>query len=279
VVFGCLGSALVGILHHGRLPDYEVAVLVVVGGPQYRAGSHRQFVSTARALAAVGYPVLRFDYRGMGDSDGEYAGFKHISDDIRSAIDVLLAVCKPRCGVVLLGLCDAASAALMYCCTDSRVAGLILMNPWVRSEQSQAEVVVKRYYARRLMQADFWRKLVAGKFDFHDSMRSFLGSVATAARRSPDEKEAGFVDAMLSGFGRFCGPVLIVLSGRDLTADEFRARCRSEAAWRCGLAREGVEVVEMKGADHTFSQAGHLEEFNGHCRQWLSRLFDGTSCR
>ena len=41
-------------------------VLIAVGGPQYRLGCHRQFLLLARALAKAGYPVMRFDYRGMG---------------------------------------------------------------------------------------------------------------------------------------------------------------------------------------------------------------------
>ena len=48
----------------------------MVGGPQYRVGSHRQFTLMARAFAAAGYPVLRFDYRGIGDSEGESRGFE-----------------------------------------------------------------------------------------------------------------------------------------------------------------------------------------------------------
>ena len=39
-------------------------MVIVVGGPQYRAGSHRQFTLLARHIAAAGYPVLRFDARG-----------------------------------------------------------------------------------------------------------------------------------------------------------------------------------------------------------------------
>jgi len=51
-------------------------VLIVVGGPQYRVGSHRQFLLLSRRLAAEGHPVMRFDYRGMGDASGAMRGFE-----------------------------------------------------------------------------------------------------------------------------------------------------------------------------------------------------------
>ena len=69
VVFPFAAEQLVGIVAR---PDTssDCGVLVVVGGPQYRAGSHRQFLLLSRRLATEGYPTLRFDYRGMGDSGG-----------------------------------------------------------------------------------------------------------------------------------------------------------------------------------------------------------------
>lgn len=65
LAFACNDSWLYGIL---SIPENTSSrgVLVVVGGPQYRAGSHRQFTLLARDLAAYGVPVLRFDCRGMG---------------------------------------------------------------------------------------------------------------------------------------------------------------------------------------------------------------------
>jgi exosortase A-associated hydrolase 1 len=269
----------VGILHRPEIASCEIAVLVVVGGPQYRIGSHRQFVASARALAAAGYPVLRFDYRGMGDSEGEYTGFEGIASDIRAAVDALYETCNPRRGVVVLGLCDAASAALMYCCQDSRVMGLILMNPWVRSAQSQAAVMVKRYYAARLLQGDFWRKLASGGLDLRGSVASLWRNLRGALRRSGTAEPGGFIGSMRSGLDRFRGPVLLVQSGRDLTADEFRVRCRSDAVWSRALMRDGVEVVDLAEADHTFSSFQDLEQFNGHCARWLGRSFGGVSCR
>ena len=87
-VFTCEGEELLGILHLPEEVKSEKAVLIVVGGPQYRIGSHRQFVHLARYLALQGVPVFRFDYRGMGDSGGDLGDFENINQDIASAIDV-----------------------------------------------------------------------------------------------------------------------------------------------------------------------------------------------
>ena len=54
LVFRCAGEELVGILHPA---PGATGVVIVVGGPQYRVGSHRQFLLLARRLAASGIPV------------------------------------------------------------------------------------------------------------------------------------------------------------------------------------------------------------------------------
>ena len=102
LVFQCNGEQLVGVMHHG-LPDASVGIVIVVGGPQYRVGSHRQFVLMARQLAATGIPVLRFDYRGMGDSTGAKRTFDEINSDIRAAIDCMQDSLPDVKRVVLLG--------------------------------------------------------------------------------------------------------------------------------------------------------------------------------
>ena len=52
LVFECEGEQLVGIV---AAPEAaRVGVLVIVGGPQYRAGSHRQYVLLSRRLASAG---------------------------------------------------------------------------------------------------------------------------------------------------------------------------------------------------------------------------------
>lgn len=88
LLFQCAHSTLVGVLSLPAVPA-STAVVIVVGGPQYRVGSHRQFVLLARALAAGGYAVLRFDYQGMGDSQGPAGDFLTASPGICAAMDNL----------------------------------------------------------------------------------------------------------------------------------------------------------------------------------------------
>ena len=81
----CAGDTLIGILAKPQRPA-AVGVLIIVGGPQYRAGSHRQFTLLARHLADAGHAVLRFDYRGMGDSSGDARDFLGIDADGQTCI-------------------------------------------------------------------------------------------------------------------------------------------------------------------------------------------------
>src|SRR6185503_16551502 len=130
VAFACGQDWLVGVITRPEKPHTR-GVLIAVGGLQYRAGSHRQFVLLANDLAGQGHAVMRFDYRGMGDSTGEPRTFENVGEDLRSAIDHFLATVPEVTEVVVWGLCDAASAALFYSHRDRRVAGIALLNPWV----------------------------------------------------------------------------------------------------------------------------------------------------
>jgi exosortase A-associated hydrolase 1 len=270
-LFGCGGDRLVGILHVPVEREPEIGVLVVVGGPQYRVGSHRQFVLMARGFAAAGYPVLRFDHRGIGDSDGGPRSFEALDEDVRAALDTLHAEFPGLRGSVIFGLCDAASAALMYCRNDTRLAGLILANPWVHSEAGAAKAYVKHYYGRRLLQAAFWRKVFSGGFDAAGSLRDLLTKLRATARGSQVSR-GSFRERMLEGLSAFRGPVLLQISGRDLTAAEFMDLCQSDDRWRSALDRHNVVVRRYESADHTFAAAGAFGAAAADCMAWLDAL-------
>ena len=150
--FQCQGEGLVGILHKPEQARPRGVIFVVGGGPQYRSGGHRQLTLWSRKLCSEGYAAFRFDYRGMGDAQGQFVGFEGISDDIAAAIDRFFEAVPEMKEVVLWGECDAASAILFYAHRDQRVKGIVLLNPWVRTEAGEAKAILRFYYLQRLMQ-------------------------------------------------------------------------------------------------------------------------------
>ncbi len=275
--FECSGFVLAGILHRPAQPG-SVGVVVVVGGPQYRVGSHRQFVLLARHLAAAGYPVLRFDCRGMGDSGGEFPGFEDIADDIRAAVDALLGQLPAVRRVVLWGLCDAASAALMYAPGDPRIAGLVLANPWVRSPATLARAQLRNYYLARIASREFWRKLFEGTLSPARALRDLAGTLRESARRPDAGREPDYVARMREALGAFREPVLFILSGDDITAAEFMQLGATDA-WSALLAGPRVERHLLPEANHTFSTAAWRDEVASRTRAWLDALATGAETR
>lgn len=261
------GEQVVGLYHPGER-GRATAVLIVVGGPQYRIGSHRQFVLLARALAAAGFPVLRFDYRGIGDSDAVPRDFEDVDTDVRAAVDRLLEDSGAR-EVAIWGLCDAASAALMYAAGDARIAALVLANPWVHSPATEAQVRLKTYYAARLSNPDFWRRLVRGQVAFRDSMSSLGGYVSRSLRRGRDPGRGDFIVRMREGLESFRGDVYLLMSGDDLVAAEFRELCKADSAWRRAVASRIRATRELDEANHTFSRAEWRAEVEAQTIAWL----------
>lgn len=260
VCFSCQDEHLHGIAHLPQQP-LQRGVIVVVGGPQYRVGSHRQFVLLARDLAQGGIPVLRFDYRGMGDSSGEPHNFEDISSDIRSAIDMLFQLVPAMREVVLWGLCDGASASALYACQDSRVAGLVMLNPWVRTEEGLAKTYFRHYYLQRLLSPGLWKKMIKGEFSLRASVLSLWTNVTTAlgvtSATNPSADlfdKASLPDRMLTALNKFKGAVLIILSTDDLTANEFVSLIGKVSAWRKLCASPCYSQRELKGANHTYSK-------------------------
>jgi uncharacterized protein len=287
VIFQCDDNNLLGIIHPSSGIS-NLGVLIVVGGPQYRIGSHRQFVLLARMLAENGIPVMRFDYRGMGDSEGELRSFASIDDDIAAAIATFYQGCPDLSGIVIWGLCDAASAALFYAYQDERVQGLVLLNPWVYTEQGAASTYLKHYYLKRLLNPDFWRKLVTLKFDYLESLASLLtmikkmlnkSSVRTNNTFNTFNSQVSRVDESLSlpvrmreCMRRFKNPVLLILSGKDLTADEFRGVITSDTGWLGLLADSRVTRYDFTESDHTFSSKVWRDQVADWTLNWLNEL-------
>lgn len=279
--FTCHGDTLIGIL---ALPAHaaRTGVVIIVGGPQYRAGSHRQFVLLARALVAAGCAVLRFDVRGMGDSGGAQRSFEAIGDDIAAALNHLQERVPTVQAVVLWGLCDAAAAALLFCHdrADARVAGLCLLNPWVRSEASLARTQVRHYYTQRLRQKEFWLKLLSGKVAL-GALGGFVQKLGQARRAADGAGKGGvtlpFQQRMAQAWQGFKGKMLLILSGDDYTAKEFLEYTGADPAWQNWQHHPGLTRHDIADVDHTFSSAAARKQVEDITANWIAHTWPQTA--
>jgi exosortase A-associated hydrolase 1 len=273
VQFSCEGESLLGILHPAA-SDSDIGVVIIVGGPQYRIGSHRQFVHLARSLARAGMPALRFDYRGMGDSSGVLPGFEHLGPDITAAIEALRRHAPGVRRVVLWGLCDAASAILLDGVHHPDVCAIVVANPWARTEAGQARTYLKHYYLRRLAAPEFWKKLFSGRLSLRRAAGGLAENMAATQRKSEDESESDipYPDRMLEGLHRFAGPVLLILSSEDYTAREFEDYARRSKTGRKALKKNTLSLVRLPRTDHTFSGDEGRCRVAGETTRWLAAL-------
>ncbi|MFQ5635446.1 MAG: hydrolase 1, exosortase A system-associated, partial [Gammaproteobacteria bacterium] len=89
-------------------------------------------------------------------------------------------------------------------------------------------------------------------------------------RAAPAPARPAFTEAMREGLARFDGRVLVILSGEDLTAAEFRDMVAGSRSWRKLLDAPGVSHVDFPDATHTFSRRVWRDRVAACTSQWVT---------
>jgi uncharacterized protein len=100
------------------------AAVVCHPHPLFGGTLHNKVVfHTMKALNSFGFPVLRFNFRGTGLSEGEHDYGKGEVEDVRTALDWLDA--EYHLPLIFAGFSFGAAIGLHAACADSRVQGVI----------------------------------------------------------------------------------------------------------------------------------------------------------
>ncbi len=110
LTFECEGSALVGTIDEA---EGFAGLLIVSGGNELRSGAWSGQARLAARIAAQGFPVFRYDRRGVGDSEGGNGEFRSSGPDIAAALAAFRNAAPQVDRVVAFGNCDAASALML----------------------------------------------------------------------------------------------------------------------------------------------------------------------
>ena len=123
---------LEALLNQGT-PEATHAALVCHPHPLYGGTMHNKVVYHAmKALSGFGFPVLRFNFRGAGLSDGEHDKGQGEQTDVRAALDWLDA--EFHLPIIFCGFSFGAATGMRVACGDKRVAGLISLGTPVSAE-------------------------------------------------------------------------------------------------------------------------------------------------
>lgn len=172
VIFKSDGYELYGVMHlpYNMSAGKPVpAVVYCHGFTGNKIEAHRLFVTMARQLERHRIASLRFDFRGCGDSSGEFA-HTTVKGEIRDAINAIDYICahhgidKKRIG--LLGLSLGGAVAAYAAGKDSRVKALALWAPAadLQEEKDQIETEEEIKHIRKLKAVDYYGTLIGKAF-------------------------------------------------------------------------------------------------------------------
>lgn len=222
--------------------ESDTGLLIVTGGRQTRVGPQRMMAELARTIAGVGYPVFRFDRRGIGDSTGSDPGYRESGPDIAAAIEAFRLQCPRLRRIVGLGLCDAAAALAL----NREIPGLdalILLNPWMVETGSglPAPAAVRAHYRSVITTRAGLGRILRHGFRPLALLRGLIRAFSPTDRSLSTE-----VISSLERAGEGC--VTVLLARGDATARTYSAE-HDRAAERL----RHVRIIVLDTASHSFA--------------------------
>lgn len=227
------------------------ALLIVSGGNEIRSGAHAGMAQLALRVAEQGFPVLRYDRRGIGESTGQNNGFLDSAEEIAAAARFLRQEQQVQ-NIIAFGNCDAATALALFG-PDAEIDGYILANPWVietsvsadTDEPTISSAAIRSRYWDRIRNPRTILDLLSGKIDLK---KLFKGLKRVAASEEKSALSLQLRDA-LSGMN---SNSLILLAKRDTTARAFLAAWNS-ADFKPLRTKTAIAVESLDSASHSFA--------------------------
>jgi pimeloyl-ACP methyl ester carboxylesterase len=236
-------ETLRGHLHSPSAPTGAAAgILIIPGFADTAVGPHNMHVAMARALAGAGFAVLRFDYRGQGESDGDFRRFTAQSglDDARRA----LAALRTRPGVdasrlAVIGFSLGGALACELAAEHREIEALALLAPVA--------------YPQKVFRAFFTDQQLAEAEaqGWMDWLGWSVGSAFLPSLAGLDP---------LAALTRSQAAALVIHG----TADTEVPPSNGEA-----YAAHGAAIEWLKGGDHQFSSTQLQDEAIRLTRSWL----------
>jgi dipeptidyl aminopeptidase/acylaminoacyl peptidase len=249
VIFKSEGQQVVGMLHLPEKGRGKVPAVVFLHGFTGNKGEFRRvFVRTARALAEIGVASLRFDFRGSGDSGGEFSAMTPSGElqDAREALHFLRK--QPEVDgkrIAILGMSLGGMIAAHVLGEDRRLLTGVLWNPVAHPFER---------YSKSLSPAEKKQLKEMGCIDMNGWA---LGQAFIADMRK--------MNPLKAIAGARC-PVLLIQGSNDQTVLPSSAADYQKAFRKSG---QDMRVHMVNGAGHCFESLRWEMELIGVTLCWL----------
>lgn len=295
------GQVLHGMLHE---PASEAArgvcILLLSPGVKGRVGPHRLYLKLAQPLVAAGFHVLRFDYYGLGDSEGDLGervmadmynsiqGGRYVEDTI-AAMDWM----HRHHGIerfVGSGLCGGSISALLTAVRDRRIDSLLgigLPSTLEGGAQNFDRFMTRgqlrqegRGYLRKIFRAEAWMRFLSGRSGYTHIIRSvrelLFPSKAKPAPVAPGAVPDNANPLFAPAFLRLLGtkrPILLVFSSGDRHRFNFGEKFEERFAAEIARTGHGWQLHVIDGANHVMSDPRWIDEMLAVTTAWLDRQY------
>jgi pimeloyl-ACP methyl ester carboxylesterase len=248
-----------------------MGIVFLHGWGGYRIGPHRMFVTAARRLARKGYPALRFDFRGRGDSEGD-AGRASIASMISDTAPAIAFLQRETgvCRVALLGICSGCKVAMGAGLSNPAVSALVLWSAQLLGPAGRAEkdirrrMAVLRDYLRKLVRRETWVKLATFRLRPALIRRAVVGEGGGEAGEREHDRQ------ILDAFRKFGGEALFIYGESDPEAAPG-SRIFSSV---CASASMKADFRVVRGANHNFDS----QEWEGQVLDLTEQWLGGRTC-
>jgi alpha/beta superfamily hydrolase len=269
-------GALSAMLH--LPPDAKSTFIVMLHGwSGYRTGPHQMQTRAARHFAQNGFPVLRFDFAGRGDSEGsaELATLATMKDDV----DIILEWTKstfPAHNILLAGLCSGCEVAFAAAAAPQVKALMLWSAPVFAASASSERTRRKRWhhlgeYARKMLRPSTFKKLLRGSVDVRGVTKVLShqgGESKNIESDLPGQLPRGWRQTILEQNKKLAMPVLLIFGSADPTATEALDWYENQFSSECEIATKWIE-----GANHSYYGLAWEREVIEESEKWLRRNF------
>lgn len=301
------GHRLFGMLHRPADASASGAAIILLSpGVKMRVAPHRMYLNMAKRFVALGYPVLRFDFYGLGDSEGEaeeeyladlYGAIQvgRYIDDTIAAMDWMQQTYGTS-QFIVSGLCGGAITGLFAGARDPRVICLLGLAIPVIIDGSRIDFTrymtdvqlsaTRQGYLEKLWDLRAWRswiRFLTFRSDYRVIARSLFkplvarfrsknpAAAAPTQREPADNTNPYFAQAFFKmvSTSRY---VYLVFAGMDRLYWEFEKKFMERNRVELESNASWYEIHVTKDANHIFSFREWEEDMLDQCSRWLRCL-------